>query len=237
MRGEKKRTRLSETTSSASIPVASQPNPPDVQPEQPLEAHREQTLQMVLWENTDIKPIRVGTPEIIVIGDSDSDEQLESAEPQDLLIISDEEGLGNEDFTSLNENQAPETQQAPETPPEMHHQTPKHQHESSSAAAPTTQQPKHVKEWARTRLRAAYLEESEHKIFVHTVRQLDPEKVVAAEGFHGLQQVEYICMMRKQGQHPSLVQTRKELRFVKKVEMKKILSVWYPIFTVVQDDG
>ena len=43
--------------------------------------------------------------------------------------------------------------------------------------------------------------------------------------------------MQTQGQHPSLVQTHKELRFVKKIEMRKTLSVWYPVFTVVRDDG
>lgn len=100
-----------------------------------------------------------------------------------------------------------------------------------------TAKSKHVIRWEHTVIKVAFLEDSEKKNFVGSIKELDPVKVMGITKYNKDFQFEYLYMMKSQI-HPAcpVSEDKYKIVFVKQVYTKKLINVWYPIFTVTRQD-
>lgn len=79
-------------------------------------------------------------------------------------------------------------------------------------------------------IRVDFLKDTERKIFVRRVKDLDIVKVLGLTEFNKDLQIEYVHMLRSHIQPERYVKTKHKIVSIKQVYTKKLVHVWYPVF-------
>lgn len=106
--------------------------------------------------------------------------------------------------------------------PEIEQPVPQAETSRRPESAPT--QSEAIVSWERSRIKVAFLEDSEKKIFVHRIRELDIVKVLDIKKFNHDRQIEYMHMMRSQ-QAERFVKTKQRIVTIKNIITRRLVHV------------